>query len=114
MANILMVIAPYWYQGTWVFDDESAGLDKEPFVAGVPEMIDDLVKDIPNARSGFRLLFSSVPFPSYQLELTRVKEEYGGYWYRVKNQSAEGWLCPALFKYFETAPEIIYVKAERL
>jgi len=114
MANILMVIAPYWYQGTWVFDDESAGLDKEPFVAGVPEMIDDLVKDIPNARSGFRLLFSLVPFPSYQLWLTRVKEEYGGYWYRAKNQSAEGWLCPALFKYFETAPEIIYVKAERL
>lgn len=62
MANILMVIAPYWYQGTWVFDDESVGLNKEPFVAGVPEMIDDLVKDIPNARSGFRLLFSSAPF----------------------------------------------------
>jgi len=112
MANILMVIEPYWYQGTWVFDDESAGLDKEPFVQGVPEMIDDLVKDIPNARSGFRLLFSSVSFPSYQLELTRVKEECGGYWYRAKNKSAEGWLCPALFKYFETAPEIIYVKAE--
>ncbi len=114
MANILVVIAPYWYQGTWVFDDESVGLNKEPFVAGVPEMIDDLAKDVPNARSGFRLLFSSTPFPGYQRELTRVKEEYGGYWYRVKDQSAEGWLCPALFKYFETAPEIIYVKAEEL
>ena len=114
MANVLMVIAPYWYQGTWVFDDESVGLDKEPFVAGVPEMIDELVTDIPDARSGFRLLFSSVPFPGYQLELARVKEEYGGYWYRVNNQSAEGWLRPALFRYFETAPEIIYVKAERL
>ncbi len=114
MGNILIVITPYWYQGTWVFDDESVGLNREPFVAGVPEMIDDLVKDIPNARSGFRILFSSVPFPGYQLELTRTKEEYGGYWYRVKDQSAEGWLCPALFKYFETAPETIYVKAEQL
>ncbi len=112
MANILTVIEPYWYQGTWVFDDESAGLDKEPFVQGVPEMIDALVKDIPNARSGFILLFSSLPFSSYQIELTRVKEEYGGYWYRVKDKSAEGWLCPALFGYFETAPETIYVKAE--
>ncbi len=112
MANILMVIEPYWYQGTWVFDDESAGLDKEPFVQGVPEMIDELVKDIPNARSGFILLFSSVPFPGYQVELTRVKEEYGGHWYRVKNTSVEGWLCPALFKYFETAPETIYARAE--
>jgi hypothetical protein len=43
-----------------------------------------------------------------------VKEEYDGYWYRVEDQSAEGWLCPALFKYFETAPETIYVKAEQL
>ncbi|MHA1288629.1 MAG: DUF6717 family protein [Candidatus Thorarchaeota archaeon] len=112
MANTLMVIEPYWYMDTWVFDDESAGLDKEPFVQGVPEMIDDLVKDIANARSGFRLLFSSLPFSSYQTELTRVKEEYGGYWYRLKNKSAEGWLCPALFRYFDTAPETIYVKAE--
>jgi len=114
MGNIPIVITPYWYQGTWVFDDESAGLNKEPFVAGVPEMINDLVKDIPNARSGFRLLFSSVPFPSYQIELKRAKEECGGYWYRVKDQSAEGWLCPALFRYFETAPETIYVKVEQL
>jgi hypothetical protein len=112
MANILMVIEPYWYQGTWVFDDESKGLDKEPFVQGVPEIIDDLVKDIPNARNGFRLLFSSLPFSSYQIELTRVKEEYGGYWYKVKDKSVEGWLCPALFRYFETAPEAIYAKAE--
>jgi len=114
MGNVLTVITPYWYQGTWVFDDESVGLSREPFVAGVPEIIDDLVKDIPNARSGFRLLFSSVSFPGYQIELKRVKEEYGGYWYRVKGQSAEGWLCPALFKYFETAPETLYAKAEQL
>ena len=114
MGNILMVITPYWYQGTWVFDDESVGLSREPFVAGVPEIIDDLVKDIPNARSGFRLLFSSAPFPGYQIELTRAKEEYGGHWYTLKGQSAEGWLCPALFNYFETAPETIYVKAEQL
>jgi len=26
MANALMVIVPYWYEGTWVFDDESVGL----------------------------------------------------------------------------------------
>ncbi len=43
MSNVLMVIAPYWYQGTWVFDDESVGLVREPFVSGVPEMIDELV-----------------------------------------------------------------------
>ena len=26
MGNIFTVITPYWYQGTWVFDDESVGL----------------------------------------------------------------------------------------
>ncbi len=31
MDNSLMVIAPYWYKGTWVFDDESVGLVREPF-----------------------------------------------------------------------------------
>jgi len=32
--------------------------------------------------------------------------------YRAKDKGAEGWLCPALFRYFETAPESLYVKAE--
>ena len=112
MANVLMVIQPYWYQGTWVFDDESAGLDKEPFVQGIPEMIDELVKDIPNARNGFVLLFSSQPFAGYQVELTLVREEFGGHWYKVKGLEAGGWLCPALLRYFDTAPESLYIKAE--
>ena len=54
MANALMVIQPYWFSGTWVFDDPATGLVREPFVAGVPEMIDRLVEQIPNARRGFR------------------------------------------------------------
>ena len=58
MVNILMVIEPYWHEGNWVFDDKAKGLEKEPFVAGIPDMIDDLVKDIPDARRGFNLLFS--------------------------------------------------------
>jgi hypothetical protein len=89
MANVLMVIEPYWYQDTWVFDDASVGLDKEPFVQGIPEMIDRLVQDIPNARSGFVLLFSSQPFVGYQVELTRVREEYGGWWYKAKDYGAQ-------------------------
>lgn len=31
-ANALMVIAPYRYAGTWVFDDSAVGLKREPFV----------------------------------------------------------------------------------
>ena len=114
MTNEIMVIAPYWYQGTWVFDDESKGLDKEPFVSGVPEIIDRLVKDIPNARDGFKLLFSAAAFPGYQMELTKVRGEYDGFWYRDNDRLDEGWLCPALFKYFDDAPEKLYARAEEL
>ncbi len=107
-----MVIFPYRYQHTWVFDDESVGLAKEPFVSGIPDMIDTLVQVIPNADKGFKLLFSANPFPGYQAELARVRQEYGGNWYRWELHNSEGWLCPALFKYFSEAPETIYCKAE--
>jgi len=112
MANVLMVVEPYWYGDTWVFDDASRGLDKEPFVQGIPEMIDVLVTDIPNPRAGFVLLFSSQPFVGYQVEINLVREEYGGHWYKVKDLEAQGWLCPALLKYFDAPPESLYIKAE--
>ena len=114
MKNALMVIAPYRYQDTWVFDDETVGLIKEPFVAGVPEIIDELVKNIPNARTGFRLIFSSAPFPDYQKDFEWLREEYGGHWYRAMDDLKEGWLCPALLRYFDNAPKRLYVKAEQL
>ncbi len=112
--NQIMVISPYFAHGTWVFDDPRVGLVQEPFVMGIPEMMDDLVRDIPNAQSGFRLLFSAAPFPSYQRKLTWIREEMGGNWYKADTPPMEGWLCPALFKYFASAPAEIYVKAEPL
>ncbi len=41
--NSILVIKPYRYNGTWVFDDDRFDLVREPFVAGIPEMIDVLV-----------------------------------------------------------------------
>jgi hypothetical protein len=110
--NAIMVIAPYRHQGTWVFDDNSAGLVQEPFVAGVPEMIDVIVKDIPTADEGFRLLFSAKPFPEYQKKLIWLRGDQGGNYYRFEDSEMEGWICPAMFKYYETAPKELYVKAE--
>ena len=111
-SNAIMVIAPYWYNGTWVFDDASAGLKREPFVAGVPEMLDVLVKDFPTAREGFRLLFSANPFPGYQKKLTWLRGDTGGNYYRLDDPPMEGWICPALFRYYRSAPRNLYVKAE--
>jgi hypothetical protein len=111
-GNSIFVISPYRAEGTWVFDDERVGLLREPFVSGIPEMIDRFVARIPNAEKGFRLLFSAGPFPGYEIKLVWRREEYGGNWYFAEQVGAEGWLCPALLKYFEAAPREIYARAE--
>jgi hypothetical protein len=113
-SNAIHVIVPYRDAGTWVFDDARVGLHREPFVSGIPQMIDVLVGSIPKAKEGFRLLFSSQPFPGYQVELVKIKDEHGGTWYRWTDRQAEGWLCPALFRYFPAAPAQLYAKAEPL
>ena len=110
--NAIGVIAPYKFEGMWVFDDPAVGLVREPFVAGIDTMIDKLVASIPNATQGFRLLFSASPFPGYEVELQWRREEYGGNWYFCPRMGNEGWLCPALFKYFDKAPASLYAKAE--
>lgn len=111
-SNSLMVILPYMYGGTWVFDDPATGLTREPFVAGVPEMINHLVRDIPGAANGFRLTFSTQSFPGHQTKLTWVRPEGGGNYYRMDDPPIEGWLCPALFRYYQEAPKELFVKAE--
>jgi hypothetical protein len=112
--NSLMVICPYKHQGMWVFDDPAVGLDKEPFIAGIDTLIDKATADIPNAREGFRAIFSATRFPGADFRLERRREESGGNWYYSPDFQQEGWLCPALFKYFRQAPPEIYVKVEPL
>lgn len=109
-----MVIFPYQHQHAWMFDDENNNLVQEPFVSGTPEMIDTLVRYIPDATKGFKLLFSEFPFPGYQVELVWLKEEYEGNWYRWESENLEGWLCPALFNYFSETPKKVYCRAEKL
>jgi hypothetical protein len=114
MVNSMMVISPYKTQGIWAFDDESKGLLREPFVDEANSFIDALTSRIENAEGGFRLLFSEKPFPGFALSFKRVREEYEGNWYECDQLGGEGWLCPALFKYFDRAPETLFVKAEAL
>ncbi len=96
-----------------MFDDEAAGMRKEPFVSGAPEIIDRLVASIPGAQNGFALYFSERPFPDYQPELIRVRDEFGGNWYRLTGTEMEGRLCPALLKYFPSAPSRTFCRATR-
>src|SRR4051812_1355955 len=108
--NVLRVIHPYKYEGMWVFDDVRADLIREPFVSGADTIVDRMVADIPNAGKGFSLIFSSEPFPGYQARFDWRRQEHGGNWYFNPDLDMEGWLCPALFKYFDTAPKELYAQ----
>ncbi|MBT7442792.1 MAG: hypothetical protein HN790_02350 [Methylococcales bacterium] len=112
MSNALMIIHPYKYEGVWVFDDDKVGLDREPFVSGIDVMIDQMVNEISDADNGFNMIFSSTPFPGFQVELKWVRKEFDGNWYFCEQLGFEGWLCPALFKYFDTAREKIFVQVK--
>ena len=73
-------------------------------------MIDRVVAAIPDAQNGFIMIFSSVPFPGHQFRLDWQRNDGSGNWYRASDLDLEGWLCPALLRYFSEAPEAIYVQ----
>ncbi len=108
----IKVIRPYKWEGVWVFDDPAVGLDKEALVAGMPELIEIATAQagIRQPEKGFVALFSKDPFPTAQVCLERVREESGGNVYCWPEVGREGWLCPALFRYFDRAPERLYVE----
>ena len=116
MANRIHVIKPYKWESLWVFDDPRVGLVREPFVGGADTIIDAAVaaKGIKNPNAGFLALFSEGPFPGADMELTWQRHEGGGDVYRWEGQNMEGWLCPALLKYFPTAPKKIHVQLRTL
>jgi hypothetical protein len=107
--NQINVIKPYKWNQIWVFDDEEKGLVKEALVAGMPELIEAATQQagIKNPEKGFVAIFSKDPFPNAKICLEWVRSEIGGNVYRW--QEMEGWLCPALLKYFSEPPKRIYV-----
>ena len=109
-VNALSVIFPYRLEGVWVFDDATKGVVREPFISGADKILDVLAEHIPNAADGFKIIFSAKPFPGYTTRFVWTRAEYGGNWYRWPEQQMEGWLCPALLKYFESPPKEIFVQ----
>jgi hypothetical protein len=106
-----LAIYPYKFKGSWVFDFPEKYLDKEAFVQGADKIIDYITRDIAGAEDGFVLVFSDTPIVNSNYTLTFLRSEFGGSWYRLvtETQFIDGWLCPALFKFFPKAPECIYV-----
>ncbi|NBO93158.1 MAG: hypothetical protein EBV06_12745 [Planctomycetia bacterium] len=108
--NSIFVINPYKWQGMWVFDDPNVGLVKEPFVGGADTIIDVATAHIPNASKGFIAVFSAGYFPAAHIILEWVREEGGGNVYRWADRAMEGWLCPALLRYFADPPRKLHVQ----
>lgn len=116
MPNALYTITCYWTGSTWAFDDEARGLVGEPFVAGADCILSVAAERagiIAPQRTGFTVVFAEQPFPGFQATAVRGREDHNGYWY--SSMGVDGWLCPALFKFFPEAPPHIYflVKARQ-
>jgi len=116
--NQINVIRPYLSGSSWVFDDPSRGLRGEALVAGMPEIIGAACAafGVVNPDKGFTVVFSKDAFPDEQFALDWVAGDRTGNTYQLKLEGMEtpllGWLCPALFKYFEEAPKQIHVQVK--
>jgi hypothetical protein len=112
VSNALVILNPYWNMGTWVFDDPAVGLSREAFVAGADTIISHMVREqtIPNATRGFVMVASADAFPGHQYTLTWQEGDGHGNWYQLDGTDMRGWLCPALFHYFDPAPEKLFVQ----
>jgi len=106
-------IYPYWHDGCWAFDDPDTDLFEEPFVEGASEVISALVEkhQINDAKEGFEIAFSDGPFIENASVVEFVAHDRGGARYHtsIDGQEMEGWLCPALLRYFDSPPERIYL-----
>lgn len=118
--NSLHILHLYRPKGTinWMFTDDRFGLRDEPFVAGMPEIIDHALGN--NNETEAMFVFSDEWFPTMgdswakTDELTLLYEEGNGTWYESKNAQRKGWLCSALYFYFpDSAPKKLYANAHK-
>jgi hypothetical protein len=111
-VNVINVIEPYRLYEMWVFDDPKVELVAEPFVGGADTMIDRATAEFPDADEGFVMVFSGMSFPGHQFRLEWRRTEGVGNVYYSPELDAEGWLCPALLRYFEERPDEIFVQVK--
>lgn len=104
---------------TWCFDMPILGIVDEPFVQGMPEIIENQLIESNKLKEaqayGVSVLFSGQKTKpkefkhGHYCKLEKIHEEDGGCWYKDSSNGFEGWLCPQLFKFFSQAPEQIHI-----
>lgn len=103
-------IYPYKEFNTWFFDDVDFHIYHEPFVMGVSEMIDNILHKKGINDKQIKINFSTEKFADADVTLFKTSDLEEGAMYEISENKESGWLCPALFKYFQMAPEKIYIQ----
>ena len=102
-----MTISPYRIEADmFAFDDPTVGLIREPFIGNANLHLDRFAGDT----NSCTISFSKEPLPDYdvKLELQDFHLTNGSNYKDEENNIV--WLCPALLKYFKTAPNHLYIK----
>lgn len=118
-VNGVRVIACYRTRSSWCFDDPSVGLFHEPFVYGTENLIDYILGNNgkKNKIKEAIIQFSDKPFDGHMYVLNWVSkggsgEKLGYNSYSFQSTDMIAWLCPQLYKYFNQAPEKLYVSIQ--
>jgi hypothetical protein len=105
----VFTIEPYPDHDGWVFDDPARDLWREPLRIGIERLLDrECGAQTPAERRRIAVSFSRATFPGANVQLTLKQGVFGGNWYGAGE--VVGWLCPALYLYFETAPNELYLR----
>ena len=91
---------------TWRFDDARVGLFAEPFIDATNRVID---ARLPKGASECTVEFSNENFPGAEHFRVLSSDADGSYYYD-DDLGCEFFLCPALFRYFASAPWSLYAK----
>ena len=90
----------------FAFDDDVTGLIREPFIGGANYHLDKFAGE----KNSCTVAFSNNKIPEYDVKLVlQDTDAYNGSNYDDED-GRNVWLCPSLFKYFDPAPEEIYIK----
>lgn len=109
MNNSIMKLDLFKEKNTWMFNDESFNIIREPFVLGMSEMIDHYVNNPTLNKT--TIFFSHDKFPHCH-ELKLLNEDSDGGWYQDVDTKMVGWLCPVTRVYMKNIPEKIYFMVE--
>ena len=109
----VFVIHAYKKGDLWYFTDEDRKIIAEPFLSDASAIINTLADQVDPGAVDCVIEFSGTSFCEETTELSRKSLECGGVWYESKTLNMKGWLCPVFYKYFESAPDKLYVKVSK-